>query len=82
MDYYELNEYLESTCGRCDNSHLSVCPKCGGKMVRIVYGEPTEELIEAAERGEVILGGCCIIADENGSVTSPEWGCINCNKRF
>jgi hypothetical protein len=34
------------------------CPQCGGRLVPIVYGLPGEELGEAADRGEVILGGC------------------------
>ena len=28
------------------------CPKCGGKVVKIVYGMPTPELYEQAERKE------------------------------
>lgn len=39
------------------------CPKCGGKVVKIVYGMPTPELYEQSERKEVILGGCCIHED-------------------
>ena len=46
--------------GKGDLENIKVCPKCGGKIVEILYGEPTEELFNAAERGEVILGGCCI----------------------
>ena len=34
------------------------CPRCGGEAIRIVYGFPTFETFEAAERGEVMLGGC------------------------
>jgi ribosomal protein S27AE len=37
------------------------CPKCG---VLIFYGYPTrdsmDDLLEAVDRGEVELGGCCI----------------------
>ncbi|UCH79180.1 MAG: hypothetical protein JSU81_04330 [Candidatus Coatesbacteria bacterium] len=35
------------------------CPKCGSdeNVIPIVYGYPSEELFEAAERGEVALGG-------------------------
>lgn len=42
-------------------------------MVPIVYGFPSAELGEAAFRGEVMLGGCCII---DGAM--PEWGCHRC----
>ena len=35
------------------------CPKCGldENVIPIVYGYPSEELFEAAERGEIALGG-------------------------
>lgn len=39
------------------------CPECGSEdTVRIVYGFPGTEMIEAAERGEIALGGCVISA--------------------
>ena len=38
---------------------MPFCPVCGSSnSIPIVYGRPSEELIEMAERGEVILGGC------------------------
>ena len=63
-------------------SHPTVCPKCGGKVVPIVYGMPMEELQEKTDRGEVILGGCCIALDEKGKQIDPRWGCIDCDERF
>lgn len=37
------------------------CPACGKHAgVNIVYGFPAPELMDAAERGEVALGGCCL----------------------
>ena len=37
------------------------CPNCGRDgVVPIVYGLPTSETFEAAERGEFELGGCII----------------------
>ena len=53
------------------------CPKCGGKVVKIVYGEPCPELFEQAERKEVILGGCCINLDGN-----PQWACTECEQQY
>jgi hypothetical protein len=51
-----------------------VCPACGLKAgVNIEYGMPTPELFEAAERGEVVLGGCCMELD------APERECLQCN---
>jgi hypothetical protein len=52
------------------------CPECGGKGLGIVYGLPSLELAEAADRGEVVLGGC-VIGDEDpnrhGVLCSSEW---------
>ena len=36
----------------------AVCPECNNdEVVPIVYGYPSEEMCEAAERGEISLGG-------------------------
>ncbi len=63
-------------------SKPQTCPKCNGKIVDIIYGEPSYELFEAAERGEVVLGGCCICVDENGNINDPSWECTNCHTTF
>lgn len=55
---------------------LDKCPHCGGKVVPIVYGDPTPEVMDAAEHGKVILGGCCIALD------SPDYACAVCGQRF
>ena len=38
------------------------CPGCRRPVVPIAYGYPGPEMFEAAERGEIILGGCTIDA--------------------
>ncbi|MGY0501757.1 hypothetical protein ACWZHB_24985 [Nocardia sp. FBN12] len=43
-------------------------------MTRIAYGKPSPPMRERAERGEIILGGCCV----NDSL---RWGCIPCMAR-
>ncbi len=49
------------------------CGECGSHdVVPIVYGLPGPELIEQAEAGEVVLGGCVV---EDGS---PVWHCNGC----
>ncbi|MBK1725059.1 hypothetical protein CKO23_23185 [Thiocystis violacea] len=49
------------------------CPDCGHKTgVAILYGYPTQEAQEAAERQEVVLGGCCC------ELNAPERQCIRC----
>ena len=64
------------------NSKPNVCPNCDGNIVDIIYGEPNQELYEQSLRKEVILGGCCVVVDESGNMTNPEWGCVKCGKRF
>lgn len=52
------------------------CPHCGTKVLRIQYGNPTPETMEAAERGELLLGGCCISPD------SSDYACPTCGQAF
>lgn len=58
-------------------SSRPTCPKCGSKtIVPIMYGLPTEEAAEEAERGKIALGGCCISED------SPQWHCRDCEHEW
>jgi len=53
------------------------CPACGSTdTVTIIYGMPTHEAFEAAERGELVLGGC-LVSDMN-----PTRHCKACGKDF
>lgn len=56
----------------------TTCPVCGSGSLPIVYGLPGYELMEAAERGEVALGGC-LVWDEQ-----PDRRCTNqdCRSSF
>ena len=41
------------------------CPSCGGPgSIPIVYGYPTIETMQRAQRGEVALGGCIIMPNQ------------------
>jgi predicted kinase len=52
------------------------CPVCGGTLwIPIVYGLPGPDLVAAAERGEVALGGCMVETDQ------PDEVCARCNAR-
>lgn len=52
---------------------LPPCPKCGStEAVEILYGYPTSEAGMAAERGEIVLGGCLILEQ------SPAYQCRGC----
>ena len=55
------------------------CQRCGGTVLPIVYGFPTHAAFEAAEKGELILGGCCI--PENVSEIA-DWVCKECGQRY
>ncbi len=63
-------------------SKPKTCPKCGGRIVDIIYGMPSPETYERALRGEVMLGGCCIARDEHGRIMDPKWGCADCERQF
>ena len=55
---------------------MKKCPKCNNNLIEIVYGMPSSELFEAEERGEIILGGCCV------SDNDPKYHCENCDIDF
>jgi hypothetical protein len=53
----------------------SRCPHCGSdRVVPYAYGLPIPDLVEAEERGEVILAGCVVDAD------SPAFHCNACGQ--
>ena len=53
---------------------LHPCPRCGSTdAIRIAYGFPSIEMGEAADRGEIRLGGC-IVGPE-----SPDYECFGCD---
>jgi len=53
------------------------CPRCHSEdVVRIVYGEPTEEMVEESMAGRVALGGCVVWPD------APDYTCQNCGHEW
>ena len=53
------------------------CPECQSKdTMPVVYGFPSPEIFEAAERGDVAIGGC-VIQPHN-----PRWACPACEHRW
>jgi len=56
----------------------AICLECGyrGKPKRIVYGYPTGETAERAEKGEFWLGGCVVTGDD------PLVACGRCGTPF
>lgn len=56
-----------------------ICPRCGSKKTaKILYGMPvmSPELEEQLNRGDVVLGGCCI------TDCDPVYHCNKCKKDF
>lgn len=53
------------------------CPNCKSENVLpIMYGYPTYEAFQRAERGEILLGGCEVTFDQ------PDYGCVDCKYRW
>lgn len=53
------------------------CPSCSSDNVAIIaFGYPGPEMMEEAQRGKIILGGCCVTNDD------PEWHCKDCEHRW
>ena len=53
-----------------------VCPRCGHAMVPLVYGLPGPDLFDAAQRGEVVLGGCVLPMSRDDE--DSDWACPVC----
>jgi hypothetical protein len=52
---------------------LRTCPNGAAvRGVRILYGMPSADMFEAAQRGEIALGDCVIGGDD------PQWSCLKC----
>ena len=65
----------------------SKCPTCKtGKLISIVYGMPSRELMQQSELGEIELGGCSVTVvhdSELGLISGdPELYCPKCEGRF
>ena len=53
------------------------CPSCNSEqVVPIVYGFPSPKLIEEADKGRVVLGGCVVDAN------NPKWKCKACKRKW
>ncbi len=59
-----------------DKKHPT-CPSCDSKNVApIAFGYPGPEMMEEAQRGKIVLGGCCVTDDD------PEWHCKDCEHQW
>lgn len=54
------------------------CPVCNENLVQIIYGMPTPEAFEKAEKKKIYLGGCEVFV----GLEQPIYHCYNCNNNF
>ena len=58
------------------NTQPPPCPRCHStNVIPIIYGLPSDKLLERLERGEIALGGCEFLM---GAI----WACTVCYERF
>ncbi|MGA3210572.1 MAG: hypothetical protein ABSD20_04645 [Terriglobales bacterium] len=69
---------MASTGTRRTRYRRPACPTCAGEdeVVRIVYGDPSPEIIEQSQRGEIALGGC------STGLSEDDWYCRACHRCF
>jgi hypothetical protein len=68
---------MKATKKRKTAARKKPCPKCGSlDVVPILYGYPTDESMEVAEKGLIALGGCCVGEDD------PRKHCNACGEDF
>lgn len=61
--------------GRGGKAAKRWCPACGSEeRIPILYGLPTDDAREQADRGEVALGGCLV------DRRNPRWQCRACGE--
>lgn len=61
------------------------CQKCKSKnCAEIIYGLPAfdSEMEKRLEEKKIILGGCCVMLDENGKEMNPRYHCNECHFEF
>ena len=61
------------------------CPSCGStNTAKILYGMPafSDELQLELREGLTVIGGCCILVDEDGNNVSPTHRCNTCGNEF
>lgn len=60
LDADDLAELARTAAGRDGQPDPPRCAACGGRLVPIAYGLPGPDMIDDAEAGLVVLGGCMI----------------------
>ena len=78
-DQSSRTECEEPVCPRSETT--PGCPKCGNadKVIKIVFGMPSPELMQHAKDGLIALGGCCPPMDKD---KLRNYKCKSCNVEF
>jgi hypothetical protein len=67
------------TVGGLWSSLRPVCSGCGSdEVVPIIYGLPAPPLLEAEQRGDVVLSSCVSFTD----LVRPRWHCKGCKNEW
>lgn len=70
------SEVPSRTSGQAVTDAKSTCQACGGKLIPIIYGLPSPAMFRAAQKDQIILGGCVETSN------NPHWKCQGCGKDF
>ncbi len=73
FEYFVATDQVDEALG-FEKSYK--CPKCGDKLVNIIYGKITDKTIEEAKKQKYFLGGC-LITDHD-----PKYYCYGCGSKF
>jgi hypothetical protein len=55
---------------------MNNCPNCNHELVNIIYGTPTQKLINMARNEDIALGGTTFYLDQ------PKLYCYGCHEVF
>lgn len=55
---------------------MNICTNCGKDLVNVIYGFPTQKLIDMAKTEGIALGGCSL------NINRPTHYCYGCNEEF
>ena len=78
-DLIAIADRLHALGTRLDDSfpNPTRCPACDEEtVVPILYGMPDHKLIEAAEQGKIVIGGCIVGPDQ------PTAACTGCGRQW
>ena len=74
--YNSDSYFMEDDCPLEVNYGPDVCPHCGGKVVPIVYGDLSEEILRQADDAEIVFRGGYKFPED------ADWECLNCGGQF